>query len=69
MLLSVRGRLTAARAELEGTRKRAEMLQQQNQELRSSIDGESVEETMERLARERLGLVRPGDEETYRAGD
>ncbi len=56
--LSVRERLTEAQEALAGTRSAAETLQRQNQALRSSIDTETEEETMERLARARLCLVR-----------
>ncbi len=67
--LSVRQRLAEAQEALAGTRRAAEMLQRQNQALQSSIDSETEEEIMERLARDRLRLVRPEETETYQMGD
>lgn len=63
---------TSARAELEQTRQTAleletehECLTEENRQLRQNLDFGSDDETIEAMARERLGLVMPGETVFY----
>ncbi len=67
--------LFATRSELkqlDGTRRQAQetlaALRDENAQLKESLAQEISEEEMERLARERLGLVRPGEMIFYFSG-
>jgi len=64
--------LSATRRELrqlDGTRREAQetlaALREENAQLKDSLSQDRSEEEMERLARERLGLVRPGEKIFY----
>ncbi len=55
--------------QLDGARREAQetlaALREENGQLRDSLSQDRSEEEMERLARERLGLVRPGEKIFY----
>jgi len=68
-LLSVSGKLAAAGRALEERKQAAEELRQSLAALRYDMEQAGEQENIERLAREKLGLVMPDETVIYYAGD
>ncbi len=62
---AVRLRLNAARVEEEALALACEALREENETLRRDLSAPWDDERLEALARERLGLVRPGEKIFY----
>lgn len=63
------GRLARAEQELEQVRAQREALEQQNAELCYALEHAGDPEVIAQQARQRLGLVMPGDKVIYDTGD
>lgn len=61
MLVSARGRIASAEADLAALEAEAATLRRENLALQYQIDRAEDPELIASLARERLGLVRPGE--------
>ncbi len=62
---AARMRLNAAREEEEGLLLACEQLREDNEALRRELSATQDDESLEALARERLGLVKPGEKIFY----
>ena len=68
-LRSVGASLAEARTQLESQQEAARCLREENAFLRRFIEETGEEEKWERLARQQLGLVAPGETVIYNVGD
>lgn len=68
-LLSAAATLTRARDALAAQQERIQTLREENAALQYDIDHARDEESIERLAREKLGLIRPSGAGLYDVGD
>lgn len=68
-LLSVRAQLARARRELTEQQTAVETLRAETEALRADVEHAGEAESIERIAREQLGLVYPEEIITYSTGD
>lgn len=61
-LIQLRGRITEAETDRDGKAETAAALTQENEDLAKDIEHADDPETMEDIARDKLGLVYPGEQ-------
>jgi cell division protein FtsL len=68
-LVTVKSKTTQARQQTDSLQKKVTQMTEANAELQYGIDHSTDEKTIEDIAREKLGLVKPGEIIFYDAGN
>ena len=68
-IVTTRGKIEQARIDRDALEEQVEALRQENAGLAYSIDHAGDDETIESIARAKLGLVRPGEKIFYDVGN